>query len=124
MPDEVPPLVQEFLIWLRKALTSTRSHEPPGHETAAGALEVQLTLACDAHTRLVFVHPFADGNGRLARTLGGLVLQRVGLPAPMFTRGARTEYMATVSAATIDRRSAPLSRSDCALHDSSLGGRG
>ena len=72
------------------------------------ALERALALACDAHTRYVFVHPFADGNGRLARTLSALVLQRLGLPAAMVPRSQRAEYMAAVSAATARRDYAPL----------------
>jgi hypothetical protein len=109
MPDEVPVLVDEYLTWLRAAVADGAE---AGGEADDNALERQLTLACDAHTRFVFVHPFSDGNGRLARTLAGLVLQRAGLPAPMFTREARTEYMAAVAAATLDRHYAPLA----ALH--------
>ena len=107
MPDELPALVDEYLIWLRSAALDGAG---AGSETAADALGRQLTLACDAHTRLVFVHPFSDGNGRCARTLAGLVLQRAGLPAPMFTREARTEYMAAVAAATMERNYAPLAQ--------------
>ena len=109
MPDEVPVLVDEYLTWLRAAVLNG---DATGGEADDNALERLLTLACDAHTRFVFVHPFSDGNGRLARTLAGLVLQRAGLPAPMFTREARTEYMAAVSAATMDLDYAPLA----ALH--------
>jgi hypothetical protein len=111
MPDEVPVLVDEYLAWLRAAVLHGDG-AAGGEAGDSAALERQLTLACDAHTRFVFVHPFADGNGRLARTLAGLVLQRAGLPAPMFTREARAEYMAAVAAATMDRNYAPLA----ALH--------
>ena len=55
------------------------------------------------------MHPLSDGNGRSARTLAGLVLQRFGLPGPMFMRELRSEYMAAVSAATgTGREYAPL----------------
>ena len=105
MPDEVPVLVDEYLSWLRSALVHWAG---AGSEVGADALERQLTSSCYAHTRFVFVHPFSDGNGRLARTLAGLVMQRAGLPAPMFTREARTEYTAAVAAATMERNYAPL----------------
>jgi Fic family protein len=105
MPDEVPLLVQEYVDWLRSAVMDL-AHAAD----EVDALGRQLTLACDAHTRFVFVHPFSDGNGRLARTLAGLVLQRAGLPAPMFTREARTEYMAAVAAATMEHNYAPLAQ--------------
>ena len=61
----------------------------------------------DAHTRFVFVHPVSDGNGRTARTLVGLVLQRFGLPGPVFTRELRSEYMAAAATGT-SREYAPL----------------
>jgi hypothetical protein len=117
MPDELPVLVDEFLAWLAASLGA--AERATGTGTKAGgaaaqlaALERALALACDAHTRYVFVHPFTDGNGRLARTLSALVLQRFALPAAMVPRAARKEYMAAVSAATIDRDYAPLA----ALH--------
>jgi hypothetical protein len=116
MPDEVPALVAEFLAWL--ALSVTAAEGADGHALAScgsaaaaappSALEQALALACDAHTRYVFVHPFSDGNGRLARTLSALVLQRLGLPAAMVPRSLRAEYMAAVSAATVRRDYAPL----------------
>lgn len=109
MPDELPPLVDEYVAWLRSAvLDATTDAGGVADVDDGAALERRLTMACDAHARFVFVHPFADGNGHLARTLAGLVLQRAGLPAPMFTREARAEYMAAVSKATIQRNYAPL----------------
>jgi hypothetical protein len=116
MPDELPALVAEFLAWLASSVTAAERED--GHTlTSCGsaaaaappaALERALALACDAHTRYVFVHPFIDGNGRLARTLSALVLQRLGLPAAMVPRSLRAEYMAAVSAATVRRDYAPL----------------
>ncbi len=38
-----------------------------------------------AHLHLVSVHPFADGNGRIARIVQSLVLARAGLLAPEFS---------------------------------------
>ena len=113
MPDEVPVLVREFLGWLAASLGASAAPARNGGEgESTRELERTLALACDAHTRFVFVHPFADGNGRTARTLAGLVLQRLGLPAPMFPRERREEYMDAVSSATGSRAYAPLA----ALH--------
>ena len=130
MPDEVPVLVQEFITWLaasldaemRRAVPSpTEDGDTSTGDDATAALPRILALACDAHTRYVFVHPFADGNGRLARTLSALVLQRFALPGPMVPRSQRTEYMAAVSAATIDRDYAPLALIHAAAVRRSLG---
>lgn len=43
-----------------------------------------LVRASMAHLNLVMVHPFRDGNGRMARALQTLVLAREGLLAPEF----------------------------------------
>jgi hypothetical protein len=42
-----------------------------------------LTIAAIAHLNFALLHPFADGNGRVARCLHALVLMRAGLTDPM-----------------------------------------
>lgn len=44
-----------------------------------------IVLAAMAHLNLVMVHPFSDGNGRMARCLQTLVLARSGTLAPQFS---------------------------------------
>jgi Fic family protein len=44
-----------------------------------------LVRAAMAHLNLVMIHPFADGNGRMARCLQSLVLARTGVLAPPFS---------------------------------------
>ncbi len=104
MPDEVPVLMREFLEWQASSLAAAASAALP----EPAQLQATLALACNAHTRFVFIHPFADGNGRLARTLSALVLQHGSLPAPLILRQHRSQYMDAVSAATIERDYAPL----------------
>ena len=60
-PAEIPPLMGDFASWLRAA--------PDTPETAF-----------TAHRRLVDIHPFNDGNGRVARLLMNLILIRAGYP--------------------------------------------
>jgi Fic family protein len=43
-----------------------------------------LVRAAMAHLNLVMIHPFADGNGRMARCLQSLVLARTGIMEPQF----------------------------------------
>jgi fido (protein-threonine AMPylation protein) len=64
-------------------------------------LKHAVELACTAHTRLVHIHPFSDGNGRLSRLISGLILQIVGLPMPMLLREDRYLYISAVGDATI-----------------------
>eukprot|EP01031_Cornospumella_fuschlensis_P030836 gene30836-37255_t len=71
IPDEVPRLVTLYVDWLNAALKELRSLSVEEHKEER--FVQALSLACDAHTRLVHIHPFSDGNGRLARILSGLV---------------------------------------------------
>ena len=43
-----------------------------------------VVCAAMAHLNLVMIHPFRDGNGRMARCLQSLVLARHGVLAPVF----------------------------------------
>jgi len=72
-------------------------YEAPGAETVPALMDelmVSLNLtdglpdlvrAAMAHLNLVMIHPFADGNGRMARCLQSLVLARTGVLAPPFS---------------------------------------
>ncbi len=44
-----------------------------------------ILRAAMGHLNLVMIHPFSDGNGRMARALQTLVLARVGILAPPFS---------------------------------------
>lgn len=66
-PDDVPALMAELIASVD---TSTA---PP------------LVRAAMAHLNLVMIHPFSDGNGRMARCLQTLVLAREGILAPQFS---------------------------------------
>ncbi len=46
--------------------------------------ESPLVAASIAHLNLAMIHPFSDGNGRMARCLQTLVLARVGVVDPVF----------------------------------------
>jgi Fic family protein len=64
----VPALMRELMAWLQQ-----RDNETP-----------VLVRAAMAHLHLVKIHPFADGNGRMARALHTLVLVRAGILEPEF----------------------------------------
>ena len=54
-------------------------------EQLEGSDAPNLVRAAMAHLNLVLVHPFSDGNGRMARCLQTLVLARDQLVAPVFS---------------------------------------
>jgi hypothetical protein len=115
MPDELPILVQEFEQWLNGelhqllAIKATQSSSAP---LSTDLIHRALSTACDAHTRFVHIHPFSDGNGRLARILSALVVSTINLPPPIFSRHERVEYIQAVGAATINMQYASI----CEMH--------
>ena len=52
----------------------------------------------DLHASFVGVHPFADGNGRLARLLANIPMLEAGYPPLILPRKRRAEYMRTLAA--------------------------
>lgn len=86
--DEVPALMTSLM----DELSMASSVDP-------------LVQAAMAHLNLVLIHPFRDGNGRMARALQTLVLSRGGIGEPAFSSieewlGGNTEDYYRVLAAT------------------------
>jgi len=73
--DRVPSLMAEVVDWLEHG-------DPDAHVVVRAAM---------AHLHVVSVHPFRDGNGRIARIVQSLVLAREGLLSPEF--GSIEEYL-------------------------------
>lgn len=66
-----------------------------------GDPETPVTVrAAMAHLNLVMIHPYKDGNGRMARALQTLVLAREGIVAPEFS--SIEEYLGTNTQAYYD----------------------
>jgi Fic family protein len=65
----VPELIRELIAYLN-------SEKDAGHLLIKGAM---------AHLNLVMIHPFSDGNGRMARCLQTLVLSGKGIGDPTFS---------------------------------------
>ena len=75
-PTDVPNLVEFFVDWL--------DSKPPLHP---------VELAGVAHAFFVAIHPFHDGNGRVARLLTNLVLIREGYPIAIVREEYRRSYI-------------------------------
>jgi len=58
-----------------------------------------VTLAAQAHHRLVAIHPFVDGNGRTARLVMNLLLMRRGYPPTVILRVNRRQYYSVLAKA-------------------------
>lgn len=63
------------------------------HELNANTLKYNaIELAAYAHRELVRIHPFVDGNGRVARLLCNLILMKHGYPPIMIRVQERKKY--------------------------------
>lgn len=83
-------------IYVQKAQTQEIVHEGADIDEVPGLMaelatyvnscddEELLVKAAMAHLNLVMIHPFRDGNGRMARGLQSLVLARNGILSPVF----------------------------------------
>ncbi|XID92574.1 Fic family protein [Paenibacillaceae bacterium WGS1546] len=69
-----------------------------------------VELAAQFHFRFVYIHPFADGNGRTARLLMNLILMKYGFP-PAIVKAAnddRLRYYETLELASTDHELKPF----------------
>ncbi len=82
-PEKVQPEMDHFCDWLKGVSV-------PAEEELASARG--LLVAAAAHTWLVTVHPFVDGNGRVARLLANLLLMRYRYPIAIVSREDRYRY--------------------------------
>jgi cell filamentation protein len=95
---QIPKLMAEFEDGPLKRRTPCRS----------GSIEPLATALAEVHVELVLIHPFRDGNGRVARILAVLM----GLPALYFDKLSgrkRQEYFAAVRAG-LDRNYEPMTK--------------
>lgn len=79
-PAEIPSLMGDFARWL-------------------GTVAPVPETAFEAHLRLVNIHPFNDGNGRVARLLMNLILLRGGYPPVAVRPEDRTVYIRSLQEA-------------------------
>jgi fido (protein-threonine AMPylation protein) len=91
MPAELPSLIDQFVRWVSDRVEHIAADDPRD----------VISAACDVHTTLVHIRPYAVGNGRIARMLSGTLLQHYGLPPALLLKRERTKYMIAVSDATI-----------------------
>jgi Fic family protein len=99
-------------IYVRNDTTGQIVYEGPDAGLVPGLVaELVKDLCCDdrppalvnaamAHLNLVMIHPFRDGNGRMARCLQTLVLAREGILSPHFC--SVEEYLGRNTAAYYD----------------------
>ena len=82
-PEKVPALMKDYV----KSIEKYRVSDHP------------VIAAARVHLDFVFIHPFIDGNGRVARLLMNLMLLQEGYNIAMIPPVLRSEYIASIEAA-------------------------
>lgn len=90
-PEQVQALMYNFVLDFEeqardlKPVYQSIKSTPKNH--FAELIDRILEVSAFAHWKLVHIHPFSDGNGRTARILGNVILQRYGLrPISIFVK--------------------------------------
>lgn len=90
-------------------------HKPPSYKLVPGLMAEIIKIlnkksesvkaieaAAEVHHKLVFIHPFWDGNGRLARLLMNIKLMQAGFPPTILRKQERTSYYKSLEKADAD----------------------
>jgi Fic family protein len=86
-PAEVYPLIMELFRWYARG--KDRMHP--------------VELAALVHLKLVTIHPFADGNGRISRLMMNFVLHRHGFPMLNISYEKRSGYYSALERSQIKK---------------------
>jgi Fic family protein len=80
---EIPELMQKLIAWVGD---NKKKIHP-------------VELASILHHRLVYIHPFFDGNGRTSRLVMNIILMQAGFPLVIVMKNDRKRYYRTLSVA-------------------------
>lgn len=90
LPADVPRLMLEWLQWFNEQLNNILRQ-------VNSDMDEVIAVYAKAHMGFVHIHPFWDGNGRLARLLSNLPLLSAGLPPIIIARESRRDYLKLLS---------------------------
>lgn len=80
---KIPDLMGELIRWI------------PRNPEKLNVVE----MATKAHYRLAWIHPYIDGNGRVARLLMNVILMKEGYPPAIILNNDRKKYLASLKIA-------------------------
>jgi hypothetical protein len=81
-PLETPAKMEELMAWLK--------------EQFAGGMPDPIAVAARFHHRFLLIHPFDDGNGRVARLLSNYILLKCGCPPVIVKSADKENYLAVL----------------------------
>ena len=85
IPEEVPAKMQELVEWFKENMESPPASIAP--------------FLAQLHHRFILIHPFGDGNGRIARLLLNYVLIRLGYPPFVIKNRNKESYFSALQKA-------------------------
>lgn len=89
-PGDVPGLMRQWLALFERFRTASVMSQAVTRDEA-------LTAYVHLHAAFVRIHPFWDGNGRLARLVANIPVLRAGFPPVIIPREGRREYIAALT---------------------------
>ena len=95
-PEETPAKMADLVAWYRRQKDKGDLHP--------------LVLAATFHYEFVAIHPFDDGNGRMARLLLNLILMQAGYPPLVVRLEQKGEYLLALEKADADNDLEPFIR--------------
>jgi len=81
-PEQTPQMMHDLMLWYRN-----------------NKIQNSIILAADLHYRFISIHPFDDGNGRIARLLVNYVLMRTGYPPVVIKSNEKEKYITALNKA-------------------------
>ena len=100
-PEETPILLKELVEWYNAA-ESRKMYHP-------------ADLAILFHYRYIRIHPFEDGNGRIARLLVNYILSRQGYPMVVVRSRKKQEYLEALHQADLEVGTTPSDGANATL---------
>lgn len=84
-PEETPAKMYDLLEWFKEKEADKETHP--------------ILFAADFHYKFIRIHPFDDGNGRMARMLMNFILLQYGYPPVIVRTGEKAQYIAALEQA-------------------------
>ena len=102
-PEETPALMTDLINWYNS-------------EEEVGKLS-PIELAALFHYRYIRIHPFEDGNGRIARLMVNFILSRHGLPMIVVRSRKKQDYLEALHQADLNVGKVPSDGAHASIND-------